>query len=272
MDSGFDTSAHDGRAGPASERGFLGAIALLFIAGAGGTIYCCRSMSGGMPMPGGWTMSMAWMRMPGQTWLGATASFLGMWVVMMAAMMLPSLAPMLSSYRRSMRELYETPLGGLTALAGAGYFFVWAVFGAVAYPLGVVLAAAEMHWSALSRFVPVATGVVLLLAGCVQFTAWKARRLACCRNAPACGRLLSPDAWSAWQYGLRLGVHCSLCCFGFMVILLVTDVMDLGNMVLMTAAIAVERLAPRPARAARAIGVVVVAAGALLIARALGGA
>jgi hypothetical protein len=42
-----------------------------------------------MPMPGGWTMSMAWMRMPGQTWPGAAASFLGMWVVMMVAMMLP---------------------------------------------------------------------------------------------------------------------------------------------------------------------------------------
>jgi hypothetical protein len=38
----------------------------------------------GMPMPGGWTMSMAWMRMPGQTWLGAATSFLGMWVVMSA--------------------------------------------------------------------------------------------------------------------------------------------------------------------------------------------
>jgi len=40
-------------------------------------------------MPGGWTMAMAWTRMPGQTWPGAAASFLGMWVVMMVAMMLP---------------------------------------------------------------------------------------------------------------------------------------------------------------------------------------
>ena len=44
-----------------------------------------------MATPGGWTMSMAWMRMPGKTWPGAAASFVGMWVVMM----LPSLAPML---------------------------------------------------------------------------------------------------------------------------------------------------------------------------------
>jgi hypothetical protein len=38
-------------------------------------------------MPGGWTMSMAWMRMPGQTWPGDAVSFLGIWVVMMVAMM-----------------------------------------------------------------------------------------------------------------------------------------------------------------------------------------
>jgi predicted metal-binding membrane protein len=53
------------------------------------------SAMGGMPMPGGWTMSMAWMRMPDKTWAGAAASFVGMWAVMMAAMMLPFLAPML---------------------------------------------------------------------------------------------------------------------------------------------------------------------------------
>ena len=47
-----------------------------------------------MPMPGGWTMSMTWMRVPGQTWAGA-ASFLAMWIAMMVAMMLPC------SFRRS---------------------------------------------------------------------------------------------------------------------------------------------------------------------------
>ena len=91
--------------GLAQERAFLLTGAFLFIASAGGTIYWCGSMSGGMSMPGGWAMSMAWMRMPGQTWLGSAASFMGMWIVMMAAMMLPSLVPMLLNYRRSVRDL-----------------------------------------------------------------------------------------------------------------------------------------------------------------------
>jgi predicted metal-binding membrane protein len=98
-----------------------------------------------MPMPGGWTMSMAWMRMPGQTWPGAAASFLGMWVVMMVAMMLPSLVPMLWRYRQAVGRIGETRLGRLTALVGVGYFFVWTVFGMAAFPIGVALAAIEMQ-------------------------------------------------------------------------------------------------------------------------------
>src|SRR5260370_8088013 len=130
-----------------SQRVFLGVSALLFAASAAVTIVWCESMSamGGMSMPGGWTMSMAWMRMPGQTWPGAAASFLGMWVVMMVAMMLPSLIPMLRRYRESVGRTGETRLGRLTALVGAGYFFVWTVFGIAAFPLGVALPAIQLR-------------------------------------------------------------------------------------------------------------------------------
>jgi hypothetical protein len=59
-----------------SERAFIGVSALLFAASAAVTVVWCASMSamGGMPKPHGWTMSMAWMRMPGQTWPGTAAS------------------------------------------------------------------------------------------------------------------------------------------------------------------------------------------------------
>src|SRR5690349_14140006 len=107
-----------------SERAFLGACALLFAASAAVTIVWCGSMSAmdGMPMPGNWTMSMAWMRMPGQTWPGAAATFLGMWTVMMVAMMLPSLVPMLRRYREAVGKPGEAKLGRLTAIVGVGYF------------------------------------------------------------------------------------------------------------------------------------------------------
>ncbi len=171
----------------ASRQAFLGVSALLFAASAAVTIAWCGSMSamGEMPMPGGWTMSMAWIRMPGQTWLGAMASFLGMWVVMMVAMMLPSLVPMLWRYRQVVGTTGQAHPGRLTALVAVGYFFVWTLFGMAVFPLGVVLAAIEMQQPALARAVPIAVGVVVLMAGSLQFTAWKARHLARCREAPA---------------------------------------------------------------------------------------
>jgi predicted metal-binding membrane protein len=256
----------------APQRAFFGVSALLFAASATVTIVWCASMSamGGMRMAGGWTMSMAWMRMPGQTWPGAAASFLGMWVVMMVAMMLPSLVPMLWRYRQAVGSTGRTRLGRLTTLVGVAYFFVWTVFGIAIFPLGVALAAVEMQEPALSRAVPIAIGVVVLIAGALQFTAWKARHLACCREAPGAGRALPADARTAFRHGLRLGVHCSSCCAGLMAVLLVIGVMDLRAMLVVAAAIAVERLAPAGERVARAIGAVTVGAGLLLIARAVG--
>src|SRR5437773_3341052 len=197
--------------------------------------------------------------MPAQTWPGAAASFLGMWIVMMMAMMLPSLVPMLRRYRQAVGRPGEARLGTLTALVGVGYFFVWTVFGIAAFPLGVALAAIEM---------PIAIGVVVLIAGSLQLTAWKARHLAWCREAPGRGRTLPADAGTAWRHGLRLGLHCTNCCVGLMAILLVIGVMDLRAMAVVAAAITVERLAPAGERVARATGAVVIGAGLFLIARA----
>jgi predicted metal-binding membrane protein len=256
----------------ASEHGFLGVSALLFAASVAGTIVWCASMSamGEMPMPGGWTMSMAWMRMPGQTWPGAAASFLGMWVVMMVAMMLPSLVPVLWRYREAVGRTGEPRLGRLTALLGVGYFFVWALVGMAAFALGVALAAVEMQQPVLARAVPSAVGVVVLITGALQFTAWKAHHLACCRDAPGRGRALPADAGTAWRHGLGLGLHCSYCCAGLTAILLVIGLMDLRVMAVVTAAVTLERLAPGGERVARAIRAVIVGAGLFLLARSAG--
>jgi predicted metal-binding membrane protein len=255
--------------GLAADRAFLTVLGLLFAVSTAVTIAWCGSMSAmtGMPMPGGWTMSMAWMRMPGQTRLEAAATYLGMWVVMMVAMMLPSLTPMLRRYRRAVR-VRSPRLDRLTALVGLGYVLVWTLFGLAAYPPGIALAAAEMQHESLARLVPIATGVVVLLAGAFQFTARKARHLACCREGP---RLVLPaDARTAWRHGLRLGLRCSSCCAGLTALLLVLGVMDLRAMAVVTAAVTGERLAPGGDRVARATGFVIAGAGLLLIARAAG--
>jgi hypothetical protein len=84
-----------------------------------------------------------------------------------------------------------------------------------------------------------------------------------CREAPGG----PPDLWSAWEYGLRLGLYCSLCYAGFMLVLLVNGVMDLGLMALVATAITAERLAPWPGRLARLTGLAMLGIGVLAIAR-----
>ena len=261
-----------------SQRVFFGVSALLFAASATVTIVWCTSMSaiGEMPMPGGWTMSMAWMRMCGQTWPNAAASFIGMWVAMMVAMMLPSFAPMLWRYRQALGRTGATRVRWLTALVGIGYFSVWAVFGMVTFALGSALASLQMQVPALARTVPIASGVVVVIAGALQFTAWKAHHLACCRGAPGHGCMLhalqplQAGAGTAWRHGLRLGLHCSTCCAGLTAVLLVIGVMDLRAMAALTAVITLERLAPEGERVARAIGAIVVVAGLAMLVRAMG--
>jgi predicted metal-binding membrane protein len=248
----------------------LGVSALIFAASAAITVVWCASMSamGEMPMPGGWTMSMVWMPMPGQTWFGAAASFLGMWIVMMIGMMLPSLVPILWRYRQSITATGGARLGWLTALVSAGYFFVWTVFGMAAFVVGVALAGVAMQRPVLASAVPIAVGMVVLIAGAFQFTAWKSHHLACCRDALRRRGSRPPNAGTAWRDGARLGVHCIHCCVGLTAVLLAVGVMDLRAMTAVAAASAVERLGPDGNLGARAIGAVLVGAGLLLTARA----
>jgi predicted metal-binding membrane protein len=256
----------------ASQRTFFGVAALLFVATTAVTIVWCLSMSamGEMPMPGGWSMSMMWMLMPGQTWLDATASFLGMWIVMMIAMMLPALVPMLARYRRAIGKIIGTRLAWLTVLVGAGYFSVWTLVGMVAFSLGAALARIEMQLPVMARAVPTIVSLVVLIGGALQFTRWKVRQLEYCREAPGRGCTLHSDAGTAWQHGLRLGLRCSYCCANLTAILLVIGVMDLRAMAAVTAGITIERLAPGGERVAKAVGAVVFVAGLFLMARATG--
>jgi predicted metal-binding membrane protein len=229
-----------------------------------------QDMGSDMLMPGGWTMSMAWMQMPNQTLAGAAVSFLGMWVAMMAPMMLPSLVPSLIRYREAASTTEVKRMGWLTTLVGMGYFAVWTGIGMVVFAVGFALSMAEMQNANFSRAVPTIVGVLVLVVGALQLTAWKARRLACCRKTPASDRLVPANAATAWRHGLHLGINCGYCCFGLMLIVVVLGVMDLRLMAVVTVAITAERLAPNGHQVARAIGWLVVAAGLFLIARAVG--
>src|SRR3989454_4293413 len=91
--------------------------------------------------------------------------------------------------------------------------------------LGAAVAAAELRWPAVARQAPLATGIVLVAAGWLQLTRWKADRLARCR---ACAAPPSPDAARALRHGAQFGVLCSACCAGLMAVLLVAGMMHLA--------------------------------------------
>jgi predicted metal-binding membrane protein len=193
-----------------------------------------------------------------------------MWIVMMVAMMLPSIVPTLWRYRQAVGGAGESHPGRLTALVGLGYFFVWTLFGAAVFPLGVALSTIAMQQPALARAAPIVVGAVVLIAGVFQLTTASTRGLSRRWGARDSDWTLSSDASTAWQRGMRLGLHCGQCCAGPMVILLIVGIMDLRAMAVVTAAITAERLAPPRMRVTQVIGAGIVATGLTLTARAIG--
>ena len=256
----------------ASEQATCVAALVVFAAAGALTIYFARSMSGGMPMPGNWTMSMMWMVMPGQTWIAAALAFVSMWLAMMIAMMLPSALPMLLLYRRAAAFRGESRLSLLTLAIGAGYFLVWTLFGLLAYVGGAAIGHALMTRLALSRIVPLAAGLALVLAGIYQLTPWKSACLKHCRDPLL---LVAHHLHGGWRGALRLGIHhglfCAACCWGLMLIQLVLGVMNLTVMVAVALIISLEKLLPKGEVVVRVTGYAAVLGGVVLAAASLVG-
>jgi predicted metal-binding membrane protein len=228
-------------------------------------------MSSTMPMPGGWSMSMAWMSMGVQSLPEHAAMFLIMWAVMMIAMMLPSVMPAVLLHQR----LIETRLqrgeqaSGSTVLLLAGYFFVWVLFGAVAYAAGMSLSTAAMRSIRISVLVPAATGVALTAAGVYQLTGWKQICLRHCRSPlEFFARLQIRGARDSWRFGVHHGTYCAACCWALMLIQLVLGVMSVPIMALVAVVILLEKQWRHGERLAKAVGAVSLAAGGWLVLRA----
>jgi predicted metal-binding membrane protein len=258
-----------GGAGAALPARFIVVCAMAFVASVAATVYFCRSMSGGMEMPGGWTMSMMWMRMPGQTWTASAAMFMLMWLAMMVAMMLPSALPMLLNFRQFFPGNENRNLGAPVIFAASGYFLVWQVFGAAVYLAGMIFALATMHLEWLSRMVPALSGAALMAAGVIQLTAWKMSGLRQCRIS-GCAELPGGDALKAgWCHGLKQGAVCFICCLAPMLALLALGAMNLMVMILIAATIATEKLVSKPEPFVRIFGIAALIIGAIAIARSL---
>jgi predicted metal-binding membrane protein len=244
---------------------FVTICAIVFGASLAATRHGVAVMSGGhrMAMAGEDSMPMSGTPDSLPTQLFA---FLAMWTVMMIAMMLPSLAPQLWRYRRFLAASGARRPGQAALLAGLGYFTTWTGCGVLAFAAAAAVAAVRMHLPPLDPAGALASGMVMLLAGALQFTAWKQRELRCCQEA----LVTDPAAAArptAWRRGLRLGLQCNRCCAGLTAVLLTCGIMDPVVMLLLTAAITLERLAHPRAWAVRGIGLALLGTGLWVIGR-----
>jgi predicted metal-binding membrane protein len=196
-----------------------------------------------------WALSVERMRGmdagPG-TDLGRVGWYLGIWVTMTAAMMLPSAITAAGHAAQVARP-------NVTVLFVAGYLAVWTVYGLAAYGLYRFLSSLDTGWLAWDERGAWIAGAVVVAAGIYELTPLKRRSLRRCRAAM---HLKSP-----LRSGLAHGFHCVTCSGGLMAVLFVLGVMNLFWMALVAVAIFAEKVLPHGPRLATPLAVALVALG-----------
>jgi predicted metal-binding membrane protein len=214
--------------------GLIGVIVLAWgylLVGAGLSMHEMDGML--MPMRAGpWTF-------------GYATVVLVMWAVMMAAMMLPSAAPMLLLYGTISRRRQETGGPANSGLFASGYIAVWALFSLAATALQSVLERAALVSSMMQVTSITLAGAVMIAAGLYQWTPLKQTCLRHCRSP--LDFLMTEwreGARGAFTMGLRHGGYCLGCCWMLMLLLFVGGIMNLvwiGGLALF---VLIEKLAP----------------------------
>lgn len=201
----------------------------------------------------------AWIALIAGTPMSDPGTFLVAWIVMMAAMMLPSSAPMFLLYRVSTGGGTNGELR--TFAFGVGYLLVWAAVG------GIVLVAQRILDAALDpNLRPAGVAAVLLAAGAYQFTPLKATCLRACQTpADFLVRHWRSGALGGLRLGVDHGLYCLGCCWALMAVLVAAGGMGLAWVALIALIVLVEKLAPRAVWFGRAVGVAFVL-GALAVA------
>jgi predicted metal-binding membrane protein len=190
----------------------------------------------------------------------APAAFARMWVVMMAAMMLPGLVPALLAEPAGQPGAASRVASGV-ALAG-GYLAVWAAAGIIPFAAVSALSRAGQASPWLDR----AGGAALVLAGAYQFSRTKRRLLAASDPQwPASARQAGgPAGWA--RSGLAHGLRCLGCSGALMAVLLVTGIMNLGWMAAISASCTAEKAGPWRVTVSRLTGAVLCGLGLAVVA------
>ena len=190
--------------------------------------------------------------------LGGLGWYLGIWVTMTAAMMLPSAAPMVvaySSFSRSRRS----------GTFVAGYLAAWTLFGLVAYGVYRLVAGASLDWLHWERGGPYVAGAALAIAGLYQLTPLKDVCLRHCRGPLRyLVRGWREGRVGALRMGAEHGLFCVGCCWGLMLALFSLGVMSLFWTAVAATVIFAEKVLPQGLRLTRVLALALVALGLLV--------
>ena len=245
-----------------SRAGVIGGIVVIIVLGWVWIVPMARDMYG--PMTG----SSAWMMR--STWDAPHLLLLWlMWAVMMAAMMLPSAAPLLLLYDGVLRRRPESGRAAIQVYAmGAGYLLVWMTFSLGATVLQRVLSVMLILDPMMEMPDRAAIGATLLLAGAYQLTPWKAACLSQCRSPLSfVMRRWREGVSGAVRMGVEHGAYCLGCCWALMLLLFAGGVMNLAVIVGLTAIVLLEKLTRPGVWISRVLGALLLAAGAWFMVR-----
>jgi predicted metal-binding membrane protein len=181
-------------------------------------------------------------------------AFLLMWIVMMAAMMFPAIAPVAILWSRGIvLSVSARSHAWRIILFVAGYLLAWGAIGVIAYFAFGVFGHAISHFPNSANYFGAS---VFAVAGIFQFTRLKDICLRHCRSPLSA--LAHYTAFRGPAIDLRVGLHhglyCGGCCWGLMLVLVVVGVMNIAIMVALTAVILLEKLSPSGPFLARVVG------------------
>jgi predicted metal-binding membrane protein len=200
------------------------------------------------------------------TALGSLSFYVGVWVVMMAAMMFPSISPMVRTYALVQRSRYAhrglgDPTAAIVAFVG-GYLLTWTAFGLVAYAVFDAFRSLDIEAFSWDNAGPYLAGGVILVAAVYELTPLKDACLTRCRGPLG----FLTERWrdgvgGALTLGIEHGAWCVGCCWALMAALFALGVMSIGWMVFIAALIAAEKLLPSQLVATRGIAVLLLVLG-----------
>jgi predicted metal-binding membrane protein len=195
--------------------------------------------------------------------LGTLGWYLGIWVTMMAAMMLPSAAPMVLLFAKVSRDRARRGREFVpTWVFVAGYLAVWTLYGLAAYGLYRLVKSVDHGFLDWDRGGPYVVGIAVALAGLYELTPLKSVCLRHCRSPL---HFLLGGWRQGWVGSFRMGVehggYCLGCCWGLMIVLFAVGVMSLFWMALVAAVIFVQKLVPWADRATPVLATLLVGLG-----------